>query len=118
MIVGYDADDKVWMTCIYSDPKLVKYDFKRLSVDLWHKDAKEDARELAKQKADNPSIAATALVDLVGGEEPKAIRWFYKQGDVMKSATGALAPTSASASSNTSASWKRIPGWSRFQSNE
>lgn len=92
MVVGYDADEKAWMTCVFTDPKLVKYDWKKLSVDLWHKDEQASARELAKQKADNSSIAATALVDLVSGEDPKAIRWFYKTGDVMKSANGAPRP--------------------------
>lgn len=92
MVVGYDADEKEWMTCVFSDPKLVRYDWKKLSVDLWHKDEKESAVELAKQKADNSSIAATAVVDLVGGDEPKAIRWYYKQGDVMKRANGAPRP--------------------------
>jgi hypothetical protein len=92
MVVGYDADEKVWMTCVFTDPKLVRYDWKRLSVDLWSKDEKDSARELAKQKADSSSIATTAVVDLVGSEDPKAILWFYKQGDVLKRANGAPRP--------------------------
>jgi hypothetical protein len=92
MVVGYDADEKTWMTCVFSDPKLVKYEWKRLSVDLWHKDDPNSPRELARQKSDNPAIATTAVIDLVSHEEPKVLRWYYKQGDVRKSANGAPRP--------------------------
>jgi hypothetical protein len=92
MVVGYDADENSWMTCVFTDPKLVRYDWKKLSVDLWHKDERDSARELAKQKADSSSIATTVLIDLVGEEDPKAVRWFYKTGDVLKSANGAPRP--------------------------
>ena len=68
MVVGYDADENTWMTCVYSDPKLVRYDWKKLSVDLWHKEDRDSARELASRR-DSSSIATTSDRP-VGEEDP------------------------------------------------
>ena len=43
LVVGYNTDEKEWMTCVYADPKLVKYEWRKKEVDLWHKEEKDSA---------------------------------------------------------------------------
>jgi hypothetical protein len=93
VVVGYDVDEKDWMTCAYTDPKLYKYEWKKLTVDLWFKDQMDSAFELARQRAESDnSIACTAVVDLVGEPEPKALKWFFRDGERLRRSSGAPRP--------------------------
>jgi hypothetical protein len=84
LVVGYDADSKEWMTRCYVNPNLYQYAWRKTTLDLWFKEDLPSAKALAEKEADNSSIVTTAVIDLLGKDNPRAVVWYFKDGGVMK----------------------------------
>jgi hypothetical protein len=84
ILVGFDADSKEWMTRCYVDPVLYRYDWKKTQLDPWSKEELDSIKALAKKEADNRGIVTTAVIDLLGKENPRAVVWYFRDGEVIK----------------------------------